>query len=161
MPAKKPAPKAAKGKKAASRPPARKPVVARNKPAERVKAAAAAHVGKREDAPKEIARETAGETARDTAKDMARDGLRDLAKEAARDTVRETPKKAPPHRSSTLTTEEIIEMRKAVEPAPETPRTPAPSASNQTVVPPRASQVLAAADNDDNDSVEPGSLLAG
>ena len=43
MPAKKPAPKAAKGKKAASRPPAHKPTVAR-KPAERVKVVAAAHV---------------------------------------------------------------------------------------------------------------------
>jgi DnaK suppressor protein len=39
MPAKKPAPKAAKGKKAASRPPAHKPAVAR-KPAERVKGSA-------------------------------------------------------------------------------------------------------------------------
>ncbi len=37
MPAKKPAPKAAKGKKAASRPPVHKPTVAR-KPAERVQA---------------------------------------------------------------------------------------------------------------------------
>src|SRR5258707_11892167 len=43
MPAKKPATKAAKGKKAASRPPAQKPTVAR-KPAERVKVVAAAHV---------------------------------------------------------------------------------------------------------------------
>ena len=43
MPAKKPAPKAAKGKQAASRPPAHKPTVAR-KPAERVKVIAAAHV---------------------------------------------------------------------------------------------------------------------
>src|SRR6267142_2912509 len=43
MPAKKPAPKAAKGKKAASRPPAHTPTVAR-KPAERVKVVAAAHV---------------------------------------------------------------------------------------------------------------------
>jgi len=43
MPAKKPAPKAAKGKKAASRPPARKPEVAR-KPAEHAKVVAAAHV---------------------------------------------------------------------------------------------------------------------
>jgi DnaK suppressor protein len=156
MPAKKPAPKAAKGQKAASRPPARKPVVAR-KPAERVKAAAAAHVRKSADAP----RETARDLAKETAKDVAGEGLRDMAKDAARDTVAETPKKAPPHRSSTLTTEETIEMRKALEPAPETPLSSAPSASDQTVVPPRASQVLAAADTDDNDSVEPGSLLAG
>src|SRR5438128_525788 len=41
MPAKKPAPKAAKGKKAASRPPVKKAVMARKLPAERTKAAAA------------------------------------------------------------------------------------------------------------------------
>ena len=152
MPAKKPAPKAAKGQKAASRPPVRKPVAAR-KPAERVKAAAAAHVRKSAEAPRE--------TARDWAKEGAGEGLRETAKEAARDMAADTPKKASPHKSSTLTTEETIEMRKAVEPAPETPLSSAPSASNQTVVPPRASQVLAAAETDDNDSVEPGSLLAG
>jgi DnaK suppressor protein len=120
MPAKKPAPKAAKGKKAASRPPARKPEVAR-KPAERVKVTAAA-----------VVRQSAV-----------------------------APKKAIAHRS-TPTTEETIEMRKALEPAaPETPVNQAPSASSQIVVPPRASPVLQAADADDNDSAEPGSLLAG
>jgi DnaK suppressor protein len=123
MPAKKPAPKAAKGKKAASRPPAHRPTVAR-KPAERVKVVAAAHV-------------------------------RPSAQSAV------APKKAVPHRS-TPTTEETIEMRKAVEPAPETPVIPVPGASNPIVVPPRASPVLqSAADSDDGDSVEPGSLLAG
>src|SRR5882762_642058 len=123
MPAKKPAPKAAKGKKAASRPPAHKPAVAR-KPAERVKVVAAAHV-------------------------------RPSAQSAV------APKKAVPHRS-TPTTEETIEMRKAVEPAPETPMNPVPGASNPIVVPPRASPVLqSAVDSDDGDSVEPGSLLAG
>jgi len=123
MPAKKPAPKAAKGKKAASRPPAHKPAVAR-KPAERVKVVAAAHV-------------------------------RPSAQSAVE------PKKAVPHRS-TPTTEETIEMRKAVEPAPETPVNPVPGASNPIVVPPRASPVLqSAVDSDDGDSVEPGSLLAG
>jgi len=123
MPAKKPAPKAAKGKKAASRPPAHKPAVAR-KPAERVKVVAAAHV-------------------------------RPSAQSAV------APKKAVPHRS-TPTTEETIEMRKAVEPAPETPAIPVPGASNPIVVPPRASPVLqSAVDSDDGDSVEPGSLLAG
>lgn len=123
MPAKKPAPKAAKGQKAASRPPAHKPAVAR-KPAERVKVVAAAHV-------------------------------RPSAQSAV------APKRAVPHRS-TLTTEETIEMRKAVEPVPETPVNPVPGASNPIVVPPRASPVLqSAADSDDGDSVEPGSLLAG
>jgi DnaK suppressor protein len=120
MPAKKPAPKAAKGKKAASRPPARKPLVAR-KPAERVKAAAAAHVRKSAIAPK----------------------------------------KAPPHRS-TPTTEEINEMPKALQPAPETPLTPATGASNTITIPPRVSAAaLAAADADESDAIEPGSLLAG
>jgi DnaK suppressor protein len=51
MPAKKPAPKAAKGKKAASRPPAHKPAVAR-KPAERVKVVAAAQIRQSAVAPK-------------------------------------------------------------------------------------------------------------
>jgi DnaK suppressor protein len=120
MPAKKPAPKAAKGKKAASRPPAHKSAVAR-KPAERVKVVAAAQV-----------RQSAV-----------------------------APKKAGPHRS-TPTTEDTIEMRKAVEPVPESPVNQVPGTSNQILVPPRASPVLhQAADADDSDSVEPGSLLAG
>src|SRR5262245_27487791 len=120
MPAKKPAPKAAKGKKAASRPPAHKSAVAR-KPEERVKAVAAAQV-----------RQSAV-----------------------------APKKAVPQRS-TPTTEETTEMRKAAEPVPETPENPAPGTSNQILVHPRASAALqAAADADDGDSVEPGSLLAG
>jgi DnaK suppressor protein len=120
MPAKKPAPKAAKGKTAASRPPAHKPAVARM-PAERVKAVVTAHV-----------RQSAV-----------------------------APKKAVPHRS-TPTTEETIEMRKAVEPVvPETPVNQGPGASDQILVPPRASPVLQTADADDSDSVEPGSLLAG
>jgi DnaK suppressor protein len=128
MPAKKPAPKAAKGKKAASRPPAHKPTVAR-KPAERVKIVAAAHV-----------------------------------RQSAQSAV--APKKAVPHRS-TPTTEETIEMRKAAEPVPETPVNPVPGVSSQAPsiqigAPPRASTVLqSAADSDDGDSVEPGSLLAG
>ena len=122
MPAKKPAPKAAKGKKAASRPPAHKTPVAR-KPAERVKVVAAAQV-----------RQSAV-----------------------------APKKAVPQRS-TPTTEETIEMRKAAEPVPETPPGPAPETSspNQILVQPRAStSIQAAADPDDSEAVEPGSLLAG
>ncbi len=119
MPAKKPAPKAAKGKKAASRPPAHKSAVAR-KPAERVKVVAAAHV-----------RQSAV-----------------------------APKRPVPHRS-TPTTEETIEMRKAVEPVPETPN-PVPGVSSQIVVPPRATPAAQSApDADDGDSIEPGSLLAG
>jgi DnaK suppressor protein len=124
MPAKKPAPKAAKGKKAASRPPAHKPTVAR-KPAERVKVVAAAHV-----------------------------------RQSAQSAV--APKKAVPHRS-TPPTEETIEMRKAAEPVTETPTTPVPGgAPIQITVPSRATPaVQAAADSDDGDSIEPGSLLAG
>jgi DnaK suppressor protein len=128
MPAKKPAPKAAKGKKAASRPPVHKPAVAR-KPAEHAKVIAAVHV-----------------------------------RQSAQSAV--APKKPVPHRS-TPTTEETIEMRKAVEPVSETPVTPVPGASSQpsltqTGVPPRASPVIQpAVDSDDGDSVEPGSLLAG
>jgi DnaK suppressor protein len=128
MPAKRPAPKAAKGKQAAGRPPAHKPAVAR-KPAERVKVVAAAHV-----------------------------------RASAQSAV--APKKAGPHRS-TPTTEETIEMRKAVEPVSETPVAPGPGVSsqaslNQTGLMPRASQMVqSTADADDGDSIEPGSLLAG
>lgn len=123
MPAKKPAPKAAKGKKAASRPPAHKPTVAR-KPAERAKVVEAADV-----------------------------------RQSVHSAV--VPKKPVPHRS-TPTTEEIIEMRKAAEPVPETPVSPVPGTSSHIVVPPRASPLLqSAADSDDGDAVEPGSLLAG
>src|SRR3569833_706969 len=116
MPAKKPAPKAAKGKKAASRPPAHKPTVAR-KPPERVLA------------------------------------------ERVQDAV--VPKKAEPPRS-TPTTEDTIEMRKAVEPDSETLDAPEPGTSGHINVPPRAIPVLqSAADSDDSDEIEPGSLLAG
>ena len=122
MPAKKPAPKAAKGKKAASRPPVHKTAVAR-KPAERVKIVAAAPV-----------RQSAV-----------------------------APKKAVPQRSTPTTTEEAIEMRKAAEPvSDETPETPLPETSNQILVQPRVSAALqTAADSDDGETVEPGSLLAG
>jgi DnaK suppressor protein len=129
MPAKKPAPKAAKGKKAASRPPVHKPTVAR-KPAERIQAerfqamAPAAH-----------------------------------DRHSAEDAV--VPKKPVPPRS-TPTTEDTIEMRKAVEPDSETLDAPEPGASGHIVVPPRANPVLqSAADSDDSDAIEPGSLLAG
>jgi DnaK suppressor protein len=122
MPAKRPAPKSAKGKKAASRPPAPRSAVARM-PAEQVKVIAAAPV-----------RQSAV-----------------------------APKKAVPQRS-TPTTEETIEMRKAAEPVAETPENPAaPGTSNQILVQPRASAALQtpAADAEDSDAIEPGSLLAG
>lgn len=129
MPTKKPAPKAAKGQKAASRPPAHKRTVAR-KPAERVQAE---HI--HEMAP------------------AAHD--RHGAEEAV------VPKKAVLPRS-TPTTEERIEMRKAVEPDSKTLDAPEPGASGHIVVPPRANPVLpSAADTDDSDAIEPGSLLAG
>ena len=128
MPAKKPAPKAAKGKKAASRPPVHKASVAR-KPAERVQA--------------EFVQPRAPVHDRHSAEDAV------------------APKKAVPPRS-TPTTEERIEMRKAVEPDSETLDAPEPGTLGHTAVPPRANPLLqSAADSDDSDSIEPGSLLAG
>src|SRR6185369_14055360 len=61
------------------------------------------------------------------------------------------------------TTEERIEMRKAHEPDSETLDAPEAAASGHIVVPPRASNPVlqSAADSDDSDSIEPGSLLAG
>jgi DnaK suppressor protein len=123
MPAKKPAPKAAKGKKAASRPAVlKKAVETRKLPAERV-TAAEAHVRK----------------------------------------PVSTPVKALEHPLST-TTEETNEMRKAGPAAPEAAKKESPSAPSEILAPKSASlppQALSAADSDDSDSVEPGSLLAG
>jgi RNA polymerase-binding transcription factor len=124
MPAKKPAPKAAKGKKAASRPAAvKKAVVARKLPAERV-TAAAAPVRKPVPAPLKVAEDPIS-----------------------------------------TNTEETIEMRKAGPVAPEevAPKE-SPSAPSEVLAPTRtglSSHAMSAADNDDNDGVEPGSLLAG
>ena len=121
MPAKRPAPKSAKGKKAASRPAAKKAVLARKLPAERV-TAVAAHVRKSATAPM----------------------------------------KAASHPFST-DTEEPIEMRKAGQVAPEAAPKESPSAPSEILVPARAAIPAAtgAADTDDSDSAEPGSLLAG
>src|SRR5579859_3847427 len=122
MPAKKPAPKAAKGKTAAGHPPAKKAVVARKLPAERAPAGSAEHVHKPAPAPLTAAAE-----------------------------------------SLSTTTEEIIEMRKAGPAAPEAEKKESPSAPSEILAPSRAglAQSLSAADNDDNDGIEPGSLLAG
>jgi DnaK suppressor protein len=121
MPAKKPAPKAAKGKTAASRPAVKKAVVARKLPVERVNATAA-HV--RKPAP--------------------------------------APFRGAEHPLST-NTEETTEMRKAGPAAPEVAPKESPSAPSEILAPTRAGLVpaLSAADNDESDSVEPGSLLAG
>jgi DnaK suppressor protein len=121
MPAKKPAPKAAKGKTAASRPAVKKAELARKLPVERVNAAAA-HV--RKPAP--------------------------------------APIKAAVHPLST-NTEVTIEMRKAGPAAPEVAPKESPSAPSEILAPTRAglAQTLSAADNDESDSIEPGSLLAG
>jgi len=120
MPAKKPAPKAAKGKTAASRPAVKKSELARKLPVERVNAMAA-HV--RKPAP--------------------------------------APIKAAVHPLST-NTEETTEMRKAGPAAPEVAPKESPSAPSE-ILAPRAgtAQTLSAADTDESDSVEPGSLLAG
>ena len=122
MPAKKPAPKAAKGKTAASRPPAKKAVVARKLPTERVLAPPVEH--ERRPAPIPIT----------------------LAAEPL-----------------STNTEEIIEMRKAGPAAPEAEKKESPSAPSEILAPTRAglAQSLSAAENDDNDGIEPGSLLAG
>jgi DnaK suppressor protein len=125
MPAKKPAPKAAKGKKAASRPAVKKVAVARKlPPAERV-TAAPAHVRK----PAPPSSEGAVE-----------------------------------HIVST-NTEETIEMRKAGPAATEAAPKESPSAPSEILSPTRPGlppqvPALGAAD-DDSDTVEPGSLLAG
>src|SRR5262249_13695066 len=121
-PAKKPAPKAAKGKKAASRPAVKKAVLARKLPAEKLTAAAAPV---RKPAP--------------------------------------APLPAAEHPIFT-NTEETIEMRKAGPAAPaEVAPKESPSAPSEVLAPTRASlaQALSAAENDDSDGVEPGSLLAG
>jgi DnaK suppressor protein len=121
MPAKKPAPKAAKGKTAASRPAVKKAVMARKLPVERVNATAA-HV--RKPAP--------------------------------------APFRAAEHPLST-NTEDTTEMRKAGPAAPEVAPKESPSAPSEILAPTRAglAPALSAADNDESDSVEPGSLLAG
>ena len=123
MPAKKPAPKAAKGKKAASAPAAKKAAMARKLPAEHITAAPAP-----------------------VRKPMP------------------APAKAAEHPIFT-NTEETIEMRKAGPAAPEevAPKE-SPGAPSEVLASTRAglsSPALSAADNDENDGVEPGSLLAG
>ncbi len=120
MPAKKPAPKAAKGKKAASRPAVKKVVVARKPPAERL--TAAAHVRKPVPAPSEQAEHTLS-----------------------------------------TNTEETIEMRKAGPAAPEAAPKESPSAPSEILAPTRAGVITPTlnAAEEDSDSVEPGSLLAG
>ena len=123
MPAKKPAPRAAKGKTAASRTPVKHAaVVARKLPVERAPVASAEHV--RRPAP------TALTSAADT---------------------------------FSSNTEETIEMRKAGPAAPEADMKESPSAPSEILAPTRAglAQSLSAADNDDSDAIEPGSLLAG
>ncbi len=122
MPAKKPAPKTAKGKKAASRPAVKKVVEARKLPAEQI-TAAAAHV---------------------------------------RNPVPLLPEDEAGEQTLSTNTEEIIEMRKAGPAAPEAAPNESPSAPSEILSPTRTGipAALGAAD-DDSDSVEPGSLLAG
>jgi DnaK suppressor protein len=83
----------------------------------------------------------------------------------ARKSAVSAPKKATPTRPTPTITEETIEMRKAAQPAPESSSTGSPSASNQIQVPSRAAaqtgNAHGAADSEDSESIEPGSLLAG
>lgn len=131
MPAKKPAPKTAKGKKAASRPAAaKKAVLARKPPEERAKSAASPP------------RRTAV-----------------------------APKKAAVPIPPTPETEEPIEMRKAARPAEKAAQmesvaatgTTEPETEQEILVTPRdsAATLADAAGEDDSDSLDPGSLLAG
>jgi DnaK suppressor protein len=122
MTAKKPVPKAAKGKKVASHPVARKSPV--HKPVERAKAVVQAR------------------------------------KSAAAPPPAAVSKKVP-HRTLD-TSVDTIEMPEAAEPTPVTAEHPAPSTSASS---PRVHSTpvasTAAAENDDSDAIEPGSLLAG
>jgi DnaK suppressor protein len=112
--AKRPAPKSAKGKKAASRPPVRK-ALARKPEAPRGRVvAAAAHTRK---------------------------------------SVAPPPRKAPAPVPAAAETEEAAEMKKPVRAASPAAPPPAPALTPRAAPP--------AADGDDGESVEPGSLLAG
>jgi DnaK suppressor protein len=113
MPAKRPAPKSAKGKKAASRPPVRK-ALARKPEAPRGRVVAAAHTRK---------------------------------------SVPPPPRRAPAETPAAAESEEAAEMRKPV-------RTAAPAAPPLTPAP-RPAAAAPAADSDDAEAAEPGSLLAG
>jgi DnaK suppressor protein len=97
MPAKKPAPKAAKGKKAASRPPALKSAVAR-KPAERVKVVPAAPVRQSAVAPKKAVPQRSTFTTEDT-----------IEMRKAAEPVPETPETPEP--AGTLTDEILVPPR--------------------------------------------------
>jgi DnaK suppressor protein len=114
MSAKRPAPKSAKGKKAASRPPVRKALA------------------RKPDAPR---------------------GRVIVAAAHTRKSVAPPPRKAPPAASAPAETEETAEVRKPVRAAPPAAPPPAPAVTPRAAAP--------AADGDDGDSVEPGSLLAG
>jgi len=122
MPAKKPAPKAAKGKTAASRPAAvKKTAMARKLPAERVKR----HGGTRTQTRASASQGGGAPTFHDYGRN---------------------------HRDAQGWTRR-----------PEVAPKESPSAPSEILAPTRAglSQALSAADNDESDSVEPGSLLAG
>jgi RNA polymerase-binding transcription factor len=114
MPAKRPAPKSAKGKKAASRPTVRK-ALARKPAAAHARVAAAAH---------------------------------------ARKGAPPAPRKPLPAQPSAPDTEAATEMRKPVRAA-----APALAPAPAPLIAPRAA--APAADSDDGESAEPGSLLAG
>lgn len=140
MSVKRPMPKSAKGKKAVNRPAARKP--AARKPAERAKAAAHATPPKKASPHHIPAISRPASTVR---KDP----------EAARkpvEAVRKPAESAPggEHRPA--------QKPVAAPPSPGIPRRGAPSPTYGTT---RAAAPLTGADGDDNDSIEPGSLLAG
>jgi DnaK suppressor protein len=136
MSAKRPAPKPAKAKKAATRPAARKP--AASKPAERAKAAA--HVRKTVTPPKKapVHRSPAAATPASTARKPS---------EAARKPVE---------------TASALEEPTQPSPTKRAASSNKPSAPAKTAAPARSPAPPAiAAEADENDSAEPGSLLAG
>ena len=141
MPAKKPAPKSAKGKKAASRPAARK--TAARKPAERVKAAA--HVRKSTASPRKAPPRPTATTSPET-NDVA--ATREMAEPVLASPAAETPGDDTP--SGTLTDRQ-----------PDASPALAAQASQDSQDSLVQDQDSAAQDSDDSEGVEPGSLLAG
>lgn len=137
MPAKRPAPKPGKGKKAVDRPAARKPAAA--KPAARAKAAA--HARKTVTQPKKATphRSPAASTPASTAR---------RSEAAAR---------KPAEAATPAAAEPKAAVKSAVA-APAKPSAPSAPPSFSTT---RSSAAAPASDADDGDGIEPGSLLAG
>jgi len=136
MPAKRPAPKPAKGKKAVSRPAARKP--AARKPAEHAKAAA--HVRKTVTPPKKAAAHRSSTTA----------GPASAVRKPSAETARKPVEAAPAAAVEPIKAKPVVAKPTAAAPGK-------PAAPVRHATPAAATH----ADGEENDSAEPGSLLAG